>query len=285
MSRKGYVAIRDLVNCGYTQMIDKVVIAHDQNMKNDYYEDMSTVCQAAGIPVYDKKESVSITSDYCIAIAWRWIIPLNEKTKLIIFHDSLLPKYRGFSPLVNMLINKEPYIGVSSLFASNEYDKGDIIAQRKIKVVYPIKITDAIDQIAPLYSELVCEILEKVKKGEDLSSTPQKEEDCSYSLWRCEDDYRIDWSQSAVDIQQFVYSVGYPFKGASAYMEGNRIRIIEAEPIQDVKIENRTCGKVIFMQNGEPVVVCGKGLLQLKEVWNDDCTERIKFYKFRTIFY
>ena len=62
MSRKGYVAIRDLVNCGYTQMIDKVVIAHDQNMKNDYYEDMATVCQEAGIPVYDKAAGTPASS-------------------------------------------------------------------------------------------------------------------------------------------------------------------------------------------------------------------------------
>ena len=42
--------------------------------------------------------------------------------------------------MVNMLINKETFIGVSALYATNEYDKGEIIAQRKTKVNYPIKI-------------------------------------------------------------------------------------------------------------------------------------------------
>ena len=191
MSRKGYVVIRDLVNYGYSQMIDKVIIAHDQNMKNDYYDEMQSVCKNAGVSVYDKKENITISSDFCITIAWRWMIPLNNTTRLIVFHDSLLPKYRGFSPLVNMIINKEPYIGVSSLFASEEYDKGDIIAQRKTAVTYPIRITDAIDQITPLFSEIVLEIFEKVKNGEELKATPQREEDCSYSLWRDEDEARL----------------------------------------------------------------------------------------------
>lgn len=283
MSRKGYVVLRDLINNGYTEQIDKVVIAHDKAMANDYYEEMYTVCKGAGVEVYDKTEKVTITSPYCIAVAWRWMIPLQEGTKLIVFHDSLLPKYRGFSPLVNMLINQEPYLGVTSLYASEEYDKGDVINQNKVAVNYPIKITEAIDLVSPLYTELICDILNSLKNNKQLIATQQIEAECSYSLWRDEDDYHIDWGKSAAYILQFIYSVGYPFKGAYSMMGKEKIRILDAKICPDVIIENRQVGKVIFVDQGEPVIVCGTGLLKITSAVSEDGESVLPFKKFRVL--
>ncbi len=282
MSRKGYVVLCDLIKNGFAPLIDKVVIAHDKNMINDYYDDMYAICQKSNIQVYDKNDDVTISSEYCISIAWRWIIPKNKSFRLIVIHDSLLPKYRGFSPLVNMLINKEPYIGVTSLFACDEYDKGDIISQRKTAITYPIKITEAINIITSLFSEIVCDIFDKVNNGEELRSTPQKEEESSYSLWRDENDYRIDWNQTSEFIQQFIYSVGYPFKGASAILDNHLIRILDCTIEDDVRIENRQAGKVIFTKNGQPVIVCGKGLIKITKALFEDGSDALPFKKFRT---
>lgn len=284
MSRKGYALLKDIINSGYAPQIDKVVIAHDKAMANDYYEEMCSVCKAAGVDVHDKTEKVAITSPFCVTIMWRWMIPLQENSKLIVFHDSLLPKYRGFSPLVNMLINREPYIGVTSLFASNEYDKGDIIAQRRVAVEYPIKISDAIDLESPLFSSILIEIFEKIKKNQPINATPQKESEASYSLWRDEADYHIDWTCNSRDIQQFVYSVGYPFKGAYTLLDGEVLRIVDCEPVDDVHIENRTPGKMIFLNKGCPVVVCGEGLLKLTDIRNDAGESLLPLMKFRNRF-
>ena len=284
MSRKGYAVLSDLIGNGYAEQIDKVVIAHDKAMANDYYEEMYAICKEAGINIFNRTEKTAINSPYCITVAWRWMIPLQEGTKLIVFHDSLLPKYRGFSPLVNMLINKEPYIGVSSLYASNEYDKGDIIAQRKTKVDYPIKISDAIDKVSPLFTEIIFEIFDKLKNNIPIQAVAQKEAEATYSLWRDEEDYHIDWESSADDIQQFVYSVGYPFKGAYTLLDGEELRILDCELVNDVVIENRMPGKMIFLDNGCPVVVCGEGLLKLTEVTDNEGNNRLPLKKFRNRF-
>lgn len=183
-----------------------------------------------------------------------------------------------------MLINKEPYIGVSSLFASNEYDKGNIIAQRKVAVKYPIKISDAIDLELPLFSEILMEIFEKIKNNQPIQATPQNELEASYSLWRDEEDYHINWDSTSEDIQQFVYSVGYPFKGAYTLLDGEVLRIMDCEPFNDVYVENRTSGKMIFLDNGCPVVVCGKGLLKLTDIRNDEGKSLLPLKKFRNRF-
>lgn len=284
MSKKGLSALKKLIEEGLSTMIDKVIISHDNNMLNDYYNEIIEECKKANISNFDKADDYSINSKYCVAISWRWMIKVGQETTLIVFHDSLLPRYRGFSPLVNMLINKEPYIGVTALYANDEYDKGDIVEQKKIRVDYPIKIADAIDLITPLYSDILCDILRKAQNGCKFISHKQDEASSSYSLWRNEDDYRISWSQSSEEILQFIYSVGYPYKGASSLLDGKLVRIHDCELYHDVRIENRTPGKVIFVEGLYPVVVCGKGLIKLTKVSDSNDDSILPLKKFRSCF-
>ena len=44
---------------------------------------------------------------------------IKNSENLIVFHDSLLPKYRGFAPLVSQLINGEEYLGVTAIFTND----------------------------------------------------------------------------------------------------------------------------------------------------------------------
>lgn len=281
MNSKGLCVLNNLVENSYSDMIDKVVIAHDKNMLNDYYNDMYQAAKKASIPVFDKKDNEPIESEYCLTIAWRWMLNVPDGCQLLVTHDSLLPKYRGFAPLVNMLINHEREIGVSAIFASDECDQGPIIAQRRCPVTYPIKIQDAIELVQPLYGDIVCDIFKNIRENDSIKSTVQDESQATYSMWRDEDDYHIDWNQSAEYIQQFIYSVGYPYKGAYSMMDGTIIRILDCEIYKDVVIENRTPGKLLFMVDGKPVIACSTGMLKLTEIVNEDGENLLPLKKFR----
>ena len=67
------------------------------------------------------------------------------------FHDSLLPKYRGFAPLVKGLICGETRFGVTALFGASQYDAGDILFQASVGITYPIAISDLITRVADCY--------------------------------------------------------------------------------------------------------------------------------------
>jgi methionyl-tRNA formyltransferase len=54
--------------------------------------------------------------------------------------------------------------------------------------------------------------------------------------------------------------------------------------MNDVNIENRTPGKVIFLENNLPVVVCGKGLLKIDRAIYDDGEDALPFSTFRILF-
>lgn len=170
------------------------------------------------------------------------------------------------------------------MFASSEYDKGDIIAQKSFEISYPIKISEAIDKIGPLYFELVDEIFTEIKSGKKLNAIKQDESKASYSLWLDSEDYFIDWSWSAEKIKRFVDAVGYPYGNAKAYLNGEVVKFVDIEIVEDEEVENRErhIGKVIFIKDGMSVIVCCDGLIGLKDIRYKDDNEM--FINFRSRF-
>lgn len=273
MTQKGFEVLNALIDRKLQSVISEIVVGRDKNIDNDFANEIISLCKQKNIKHFERSDDYQVLSDYSIAISWRWLIPDN-KSKLIVLHDSLLPKYRGFAPLVNMLINKEKEIGVSAIFASEEYDKGDIIAQSSTKINYPITISDAIDLISQNYVELVIKIFVALDKGDKIIAVQQNENFATYSLWRDEEDYIINWQKDSDEILNFINAVSNPYKGAATFINGlQKVRILEVELESDVRIENRDVGKVIFIKNKFPVIVCGSGLVRLLKVIDDKTYE------------
>jgi methionyl-tRNA formyltransferase len=178
-----------------------------------------------------------------------------------------LPKYRGFAPLVNSLINKELRGGVTALYADVNYDEGRIIAQKSVEFVYPLKIEVAIKQIEPLYFDLVNEIYQSIQDGKPILASEQDHSNATYSLWLDQEDYFIDWQWSAEKIKRFVDAVGFPYDGAKARLNEKIIKFEEVEVVEDVYVEHRErhIGKVIFIDMA-PIIVCTTGLLKLLKI-------------------
>lgn len=283
MTEKGYRVLERLGGA-YADRICCVVGATDSDVRNDYYQEIKSLCDQLGVSFVDRKDFGELTSRFALAVSWRWLIE-SGRTLLVVFHDSLLPKYRGFSPLVSALVNGEPEIGVSAILASDEYDRGEIVHQSKVSIQYPLKIKSAIEKVSELYGDAANTVVEQLLKGGTLRTRPQSEQDASYSLWRDAEDYRIDWQDSAERIRRFVDAVGFPYQGAQTLVAGKMARVLDAEEIGDVPIENREPGKVIFVQHGCPVVVCGKGLLRLTGLEDADSGESLlPLARFRTRF-
>ena len=264
MTEKGFEVLKNINK--FRRLIAFVVVGKDKNIENDYSEQIKDFCEDNNIDFYYRKNHPKINkSQYILAISWKWMIN-HPKNKLIIFHDSILPKYRGFSPLVNMLINGENEIGVSAIFGSDEYDKGEIISQKSTVISYPIKIYEAIQLNIENYKKLALEIFNKISKGQVIHSTPQKESDSSYSIWRDYDDYYIDWNKPSNEIKRLIDAVGFPFSGARSKLnDDSEIVIKDAMVFPDVDCELRDIGKVIFIDQGYPIIICGSGLLKITD--------------------
>jgi methionyl-tRNA formyltransferase len=259
-----------------------VIYATDKNVEKDFADEIISLCSMNNILHYNRNifdEKLLNQVSYCIAVSWRWIIKSNLD-KLIVFHDSILPKYRGFNPLVTALINGDEEIGVTAIFANKEFDKGDILEVAKTMIKYPIKISQAIDIISVCYQVLFKKVIKKIVDN-SLVATSQDESSATYSLWRDEEDYFIDWNLDALVLERTINALGFPYGGARTTFDDNIIILDEVKSIPDLKIENRTPGKILFLENNQPTIVCKSGLLKIQRAHYFENDNDVVFNKFR----
>ena len=265
--KKGFGVIPFVIGRAHG-LVDFVVVGRDVGVEDDCFFAICELLDQHSIKWYPRDDYPPLDpKSYVIAVGWRWLID-HDSDRLIVLHDSLLPKYRGFAPLINMLINGEKEIGVTALFGSENYDSGAIISQSSTKICYPITIAEAIDINNQNYVRLLSLICSKISQGQMIEGSPQVDTEATYSIWRDQDDYVVDWSKSAQEISRFVDAVGDPYSGAISYTSlGDVLRIAKVKVVNDVRCEQRHTGKVIFVQNGEPVVICGSGLLRISKAF------------------
>lgn len=284
LGKKGLEVLRAALRGGFQTCLAFVVVGQDRNIRNDYSGQIIDLCRDENIKYFLRAEysraALSVDTHIAIAAGWRWLIK-DDYRRVIVFHDSLLPKYRGFNPLVTALLRRDPKIGVTVIIGNEAFDRGDVIEAKSAQVTYPVKISDAIDVIGELYFELGRSLLRRIQRGESLAGKKQDENEATYSVWRDEEDYNIDWSRSADEISHFVNCVSYPYKGAATACGDMLIRVLETEVVPDVEIANRDVGKVLFVDQGKPVVICGRGLLKLVEAVDDDGVNALPLSKFR----
>lgn len=263
LNQKGFQCLQNaLKEKKLKQTISLVVVGKDPGNQDDHYEEITQLCIENGIKVVDRKNATDISSRYSIAIGWKWLI-FGIKN-LIVVHDSLLPKYRGFSPLPNMLINGEKLIGATAIFASDSMDEGDIISQESLSVNYPIKIKEAIDLISDVYVQLTEEILRIIAEDKILPQYVQDSSQASFSIWRDSDDYFIDWSKDASYIKRFVDAVGYPYDGAKTRLNNDLvIRIKDVEVVAPLKCEIKHFGKILMYVDKYPVITSGENAIKI----------------------
>jgi methionyl-tRNA formyltransferase len=257
-------ACAEVIAKKYADYINMAIVENDTTLKVNPYTEMIKTLQKAGIKVSSRigKDPAQIA----IAVGWRKLIR-HEYKQIVVLHDSLLPKYRGWNPLLTALSNGDRAIGVTALLGNSEMDSGPIILQKKANISYPIRLEQAISLVSKLSAEVVAKIISDVIAGKKLKGQKQDEKKATYSLWRDEKDFRIDWNQSASKIIRHIDSTSSPYAGASSLLDGQLVKIEQADvwPIKP-KIINPTPGKIWQIINGEPVVLTGNGFIRITEM-------------------
>jgi len=193
--------------------------------------------------------------DLIVANNWRtWIPPqifqLPRHGTLNV-HDSLLPAYAGFSPIIWALINGEQQVGVTAHMMDDSLDGGDIVLQRAIDVGPRDTATDLFHRTVDLIGPVVAESLELIASGRT-DWTPQDRSKASFFHKRAIEDSRIDWSWPAEHIDRLVRAQSDPYPNAFTYHRGERLRITAASVSEGCY--GGTPGR-IFIREGERVVV------------------------------
>ena len=242
------------------------VVTYEQMTSSYAIEDFRDLCSSFGVSlVVDKRPDFgALAADLIFAVGWQYLVDPSPEG-LIVFHDAVLPEFRGFAPTVSALMAGKDQLGVTAIRPSSSTDAGPIIAQEVVPIQHPIRVKDAFALIRPAYLELLIKICDEFRKTRALESTPQDESRATYSLWLDELDYLLDWSRSADELQRQVFAQSSPYDGSVAVtVRGDKFRVLDASVVEDVAFVNRTPGKTWAITDRGPVVVCGKGLLLIE---------------------
>jgi methionyl-tRNA formyltransferase len=169
------------------------------------------------------------------------------------FHDSLLPRFTGFSPVLWALISGASEFGLTVHRMDDGLDTGDILVQRSL----PIGPTDTGTELVLRGMDLIPGVLAEALTALDSGTAvwrPQNKAERTYFHKRSERDSLIDWNWPADDTARFVRALSDPYPRAFSFYRGERIEILEAHVSE--ACFGGTPGRVIVQEEGG-AVVCG----------------------------
>jgi len=212
-----------------------------------------------------KQLFASHNADVAIVVAYGRILPTEflttPKRGCINVHFSLLPRYRGASPVNWAIINGETETGVTTMFIEPTLDTGPILLQESTTIGRDETATDLMTRLA----ETGADLLGKTLSGlDDLTPREQNHDAATFAPILAKEDGLIDWSQTAVEIERRVRGL-QPWPNAYTSLNSRGLTIWRADPT--LSSSTMKSGEVIESQGDELIVKCGgETALRLLEV-------------------
>jgi len=142
-------------------------------------------------------------------------------------HPSLLPKYRGPSPIQAAILNRDTITGISIQKISEKMDQGDIYISRKIQLKGNETADSLSDITAKMAAEMLPDVLLKIAAG-TASATEQNHEAASYCPLITKDDGIINWKQSVLEIEAKIRGF-FPWPLCRTVHNGRELSILKAD--------------------------------------------------------
>ena len=247
------------------QSLAGVITFNDSQDTRTKLKDFRKFTQANKIPFYvvennKRAEQVikEIKPDLCFLACWYWFI--SEATLntvpfgFVIMHNSLLPKYRGASPLVWAMMNEEPKVGFSLFVPGKGMDDGPVYAQGAVEIGAHDYIGDVLIKLERKIEDVMRIKYPLLLQG-SLKPKKQNSKLATYCAQRVPDDGIIDWTRSAKHIYRFIRVQSDPFPGAFTYWGAKRMKIWRAKLLDQPYYG--TPGQVAKISHEGVYVTCG----------------------------
>ncbi len=184
-------------------------------------------------------------------------------------HPSLLPKYRGASPIQSVLLNGEQETGVTLILMDEKMDHGPILTFSKLPVAKDIKFLELHNKLAKLGAELLVKAIPDYISGK-IKPIEQKHNNATFCKIIKKTDGKIDWLKPAKQIyNQWRAFCEWPGVYSQFTLNNKQltIKFIEFKiPMGTSVIMQKTPGK-FFVQNKKLYIVCGgKSALEIKKL-------------------
>ena len=231
------------------------------------------VAEKYGIPIF---QPVKIREDYAfmdeikpdlvITLAYGQIVPQGFLDKVpmgcLNLHGSLLPKYRGASPVQTALINNEKVTGVTLMEMVKAMDAGRMYAKKEVMIEEDDNATSLFNKIKIAASELVIEALPKYVNGE-LKGEEQDENEVTFCSLIKPEQEKLDLSLTKQSIVGWIKGLSDE-PGAYLYLNNLKLKIYKAKVIND--LVTGQIGEIVKADKNGLYLQCQDGQIALLEV-------------------
>ncbi len=179
---------------------------------------------------------LNIKPDLIVLAAYGQILPKEildiPKYGCLNVHPSLLPKYRGPSPIQSFILSGDKKTGVTIILMDTKIDHGGIVANLKFEIQNS-KITykELHNKLAELGANLLVETIPRWIKR-DAKPKPQDEKRATYTKILTREHGRIDWRKPAQEIERQIRAFD-PWPGTYTIYKGKILKILKAEAVQN----------------------------------------------------
>ncbi len=259
----GYKTLRALIDLDHDVVLAVTHPASEHSYKAIWSDSVEQLARDHGIPVHLTErvdaETIDLVKraepDVIVVNSWYtrmppelYALPPHGTLNL---HDSLLPKFTGFSPVLWALISGETEFGLTVHRMDDGLDTGDILIQRPLPIGPADTGTELVMRGMALIPGALRDALSALESGSAVWR-PQNKAERSYFHRRCERDSLIDWSWPAEDLERFVRALSAPYPRAYTFYRDERIEVLEAR-VSEARYGG-TPGRVIVQEGGGAVV-------------------------------
>ena len=205
----------------------------------------------------------SLKPDLHAVVAFGQIIPRNvfdlPQRRSINVHFSLLPAYRGASPVQWAVLNGETSTGITIFSLTDGMDEGDILTQEEVAVL-PEETAAALEE---RMARIGAELLIRTVSGLDalLPGKPQDHSLATYAPLIKKEDGRVDWSKPADYIERMLRAF-MPWPSVFAFLKDRRLKLVEVTSLEQTETVS-VPGKILSIDSAGIRVSCGNGSILL----------------------
>lgn len=175
-------------------------------------------------------------------------------------HASLLPKYRGSSPIQWSIINGDEKTGITIMKTVKAVDAGDVLLEKETEIGKKETAGELFDRLAILGGEAIVEAISLVESGKT-TFTPQDESKVTHCSMINKGDGLVDFSKSAKEIDCFVRGMT-PWPSAYTHIGEKTLKIFDVEKVElsdlqksNDQFENAKFGEVVLADKNHGLIV------------------------------
>lgn len=210
----------------------------------------------------------NFSADLILVCAYGQIIPKEilglPPLGTINIHPSLLPRWRGASPIRYAILSGDKKTGITLMITDEQIDHGPIIAQKSVALSGKETFNELYISLQNLSAELVKKVL-PLWQGKKITPVPQNHNEATYTKILKREDGKLDWSKSAEELERQIRAfVVWP--GSFTYWEKTKddiikIKILKSEVLHITEEKQRPYGSLFLTNDKKLAVQTGKDCL------------------------